>query len=128
MGVVDRGWAATAAKTNEANCTDGEGGFVGRSTMSTPIEPITVRHNADESRYETTVDGRQAVCDYTMDRGRVVFTHTFVPPELRGRGIAEKLVRTALDDARQRHLQVVAACSYVAAYIERHPEYQNLIA
>lgn len=96
--------------------------------MSTPIPPITVQHNSAENRYEAVVDGRYAVCEYEQEGGRVVFTHTFVPPELRGRGIAEKLVRTALEEAREKQWRVVPACSYVAAYIERHPEYQGLVA
>jgi predicted GNAT family acetyltransferase len=55
-------------------------------------------------------------------------THTFVPGELRGRGLAEQLVRAALEHARAEKLRVVPACSYVAKYIERHPEYRALLA
>jgi hypothetical protein len=51
-----------------------------------------------------------------------------VPPELCGRGIAEALVRTALEETRRRGVRVVAECSYVAAFIRRHPEFQSLIA
>jgi predicted GNAT family acetyltransferase len=51
-----------------------------------------------------------------------------VPPELRGRGIAEQLVRAALADARTAGNKVVPACSYVAKFIERHHEYQDLLA
>lgn len=58
----------------------------------------------------------------------MVFTHTLVPPELRGRGVAEKLVRAALAEARARGCRVVPQCSYVARFIERHAEYQDLLA
>jgi uncharacterized protein len=58
----------------------------------------------------------------------MVFTHTLVPPELRGRGIAEHLVRAALAEARTQGRQVVPACSYVAKFIERHAEYRDLLA
>ena len=51
-----------------------------------------------------------------------------VPQELAGRGIAEELAKTALDHARQNKLHVVALCSYVAAYIKRHPQYQDLVS
>lgn len=91
--------------------------------METPVT-----HNATEQRYEMTADGHLAVCDYELDAGRMVFTHTFVPPELRGRGIAEKLVRTALGDARSSGRKVVPACSYVAVFIQRNKEYQDLLA
>lgn len=92
--------------------------------MATPSAPddISVNHNAGEQRFETLVSGQLAVCDYELDGNRIVFTHTYVPSELRGRGIAEKLVRVALDFAREQKHEVVPACSYVAAFVSRHPE------
>jgi predicted GNAT family acetyltransferase len=54
-------------------------------------------------------------------------THTFVSPELRGKGIAEKLVRTALDYARSEQRRVVPSCSYVDLFIRRYPEFQTLV-
>jgi len=95
--------------------------------MSSDAE-IAVLHNEAESRFEATVDGHLAECEYLLQQGTIVFTHTFVPPELRGRGIAEKLARTALEYARQQRLAVVPACSYLAAYVRRHPEYASLLA
>ena len=91
-------------------------------------ENIEVRHNAAENRFEATVDGRLSVADYQLQDGAMVITHTFVPPELRGRGIAEKVVRAALEHARQEKLRVVPACSYVDVFIQRHREYQSLVA
>lgn len=91
-------------------------------------EPVPVRHNPDATCYEAIVDGQRSVCEYRLVGERMVFTHTFVPPALRGRGIAELLVRTALKDARAAGRRVVPACSYVAKFIERHKEYQDLVA
>lgn len=91
-------------------------------------EPITVTHNAAASRYEAVVDGYLSVCEYELNGNQMVFTHTLVPPELRGRGIAEQLVRSALAYARAAGRKVVPACSYVAKFIERHREYQDLLA
>jgi len=88
----------------------------------------SVQHNAARHRYEVTVDGHLSVCEYEDAGGRRVFTHTFVPVELRGRGIAEQLVRAALADVRTAGLKVVPACSYVARFIERHREFQDLLA
>ncbi len=90
--------------------------------------PLVVLHNAAESRFETTVDGFLAVADYRLEGANVVFTHTFVPGELRGRGIAEKLVRAGLAWARAEKRSVVPACSYVAVFIQRHTEFQDLVA
>lgn len=93
--------------------------------MSSAIE---VRHNPSAGRYEIEIDGALAVAEYELSEGRQVFTHTLVPPELRGRGLAEALVRRALDDAQAAGRVVVPACSYVAKFIERHAEYRGLVA
>jgi len=87
-----------------------------------------VQHNAAASRYEVTVDGHLSVAEYELTGNTLTFTHTLVPGELRGRGLAEKLVRAALADARTAGRKVVPQCSYVAAFIARHPEYQPLVA
>ncbi len=86
-----------------------------------------VRHKPAEKRYVATVDGHESICEYENNGDRMIFTHTYVPPELRGKGIAEKLVRAALADARDAGKKVVPACSYVARFIERHQEYQGLL-
>ncbi len=87
-----------------------------------------IQNNESTSRYETTIEGRVAYLTYEREgEDRIVFTHTIVPDELAGRGIAGTLVTRALDDARARNLKVVPQCSYVAAFIRRHPEYQDLM-
>lgn len=87
-----------------------------------------MRHNVPEGRFEAEVEGRLSVADYQLRDGSMVMTHTFVPPELRGRGLAEKLVRAALEHARAEQLKVVPACSYVEVFIRRHPEFRPLVA
>lgn len=88
-----------------------------------------IRNNEQASQYETTVDGVTAYAAYDLeDPERIVFTHTIVPEELSGRGIANSLVKHGLDDARNRGLTVVPQCSFVAAFIKRHPEYEDLLA
>lgn len=87
-----------------------------------------IRNNEEQSRFETTVEGKTAFAAYHRGDGRITFTHTEVPPELEGRGIAGAIVKHALDDARNNKLAVVAQCAYVAAYVKRHPEYQDLLA
>lgn len=94
--------------------------------MSTPAD-IIVQHNPAAYRYESVRDGHLSVADYILEDKRMIFTHTFVPPELRGLGVAEKLVRAALADARSNGLKVVPACSYVAKFIERNAEYRDLL-
>lgn len=89
---------------------------------------IDVRHNTAGRRFEAEVEGHLAHADYEMDGEVMRFTSTQVPEAIGGRGIAGRLVRTAMDHARDRGYQVVPACSYVAAWLERHPDYEDLRA
>jgi predicted GNAT family acetyltransferase len=86
-----------------------------------------VRHDSVSQRFELGTGEETALIDYQREGARVVFTHTFVPPALRGNGVAAQLARTALDWARAEKLQVVPQCSYIARFIERHHEYGDLV-
>jgi predicted GNAT family acetyltransferase len=88
---------------------------------------VQVRHDEAAMRFEAEVDGELGVCAYRVQDGTAVFVHTEVPPALQGRGIAAELVRAALQWARERGLRVRPACSYVAVYMRRHPETQDLL-
>jgi len=98
------------------------------SSASPAPNEIVVRHNLPERRFEALVDGHLSVADYVVEAGTVTFTHTFVPPELRGRGVAEKLVRAALTWATEEKMPVIPACSYVARFIERHAEFRGMMS
>ena len=88
-----------------------------------------IRNNEEESQFETTVDGHVALAAYDLeDPNRIVFTHTEVPEALSGRGLAGAIVKYGLDYAREKNLTVVPQCSYVAAFVKRHSEYQDLLA
>ncbi len=89
---------------------------------------IDVRHNEKAHRFEAEIDGQKAYAEYeTGDDGVMVFTHTIVPKELEGHGIAGTIVKTALDYARENGIRVVPDCPYVATWIERHGEYADLV-
>ncbi len=83
--------------------------------------------NRAENEFELEVDGHRAIAAYQLDDDTITFTHTLVPKKLEGRGIASKLIRAALDSARDRGLKVIPICPFVKAFIERHPEYQALV-
>lgn len=87
----------------------------------------SLRHNREQHRFEVVAGEGTAVLDYVLNGRTAVFTHTEVPPALRGRGIAEDLVRTGLAWAAEEKLTVQPACSYVAKFIERHPEFAPLL-
>ena len=85
----------------------------------------------DDARhlYHAEIDGHQARILFAPIAGPghiLDFQHTQVPIELRGRGVADALVRHALDDVRSRGERIVATCPYVKAFLVRHPEYQAL--
>lgn len=87
-----------------------------------------VRHNVAQNRFELPCGEQLAVADYRREDGFLVLTHTFVPPEARGRGLAEKVVGAAMNFARAEKLRVVPQCSYVDVFLRRHPEYADLRA
>lgn len=95
--------------------------------MEFDINAIDIINNVSKNRFEATINGAVAVVEYMRPGNRIVFTHTEVPKELEGKGIAGKLAKTALDYAQQEQLQIMPLCPYIAAYIRRHPEYQSLV-
>lgn len=96
--------------------------------MSSQTPQISVVHHCSEQRFEVRVEGEVAFLSYSMDGRQVIFEHTYVPPRFRGKGVAAALARAALNQARKLHWQIVPECSYVAAFIERNPEFADLAA
>jgi predicted GNAT family acetyltransferase len=89
--------------------------------------PDTVRDNPALSRFELDHDGRTAVAYYQLTPGVITLRHTEVPPEMSGQGIGSQLVRGVLEAARARGLKVVPKCPFVAAYMAKHPELNDLL-
>jgi uncharacterized protein len=79
----------------------------------------TISHDQDGKRFTTEVDGQHAELDYTVANGVMTITHTRVPREIGGRGIAAELMRAALQVAAERGLSIDPACSYAAAYMQK---------
>jgi uncharacterized protein len=90
--------------------------------------PNEVRDNKDRHRFELAVDGHTAFSRYKLAPGIITFLHTEVPKELEGQGIGSRLAQGALALARANGLKVVAKCPFIAAYIRKHPEFQDLLA
>ncbi|MBW3535067.1 MAG: N-acetyltransferase [Gemmatimonadetes bacterium] len=89
---------------------------------------LDVQHHPDERRFVAVVEGNENYLSYAaLEDGALDFRHTWVDPSLRGRGVGERIVRTALEHAREHGLQVVPSCWYVGAVVRRHPEYRPLL-
>ena len=74
------------------------------------------------------IDGKEAEMTYRqVDERTLDFNHTYVPPSLRGQGIAERLVREAADYAQELGFRVIPSCSYVRVFFKRHPQYADLL-
>ena len=89
---------------------------------------LTLTDVPELSRYEARTGAALAGFSmYKLADRLVVFTHTEVEPQYEGQGVGGRLVQAALDDVRSRSLHVLALCPFTKAWIERHPDYQDLV-
>jgi len=87
-----------------------------------------VSQNTAKRRFEVEISGQLAFAEYILTKdGRLVITHTEVPPALEGQGIASHVIKATLEHARSANLQVMPLCPFAAAYIRRHSEYRDLV-
>ncbi|HEY9495446.1 MAG TPA: GNAT family N-acetyltransferase [Intrasporangium sp.] len=96
--------------------------------MATDPDTQTVTQNRERGRFEIAVDGKRVgLARYVEDDGRRIFFHTEVDEAFSGEGLASVLVRQALDATREEGLRVIAVCPYVAAYVKRHHDWDDLL-
>ncbi|TRW78202.1 N-acetyltransferase [Mycolicibacterium sp. 018/SC-01/001] len=83
---------------------------------------------AEHDRFTISVDGRIAGFTEFVDHdGQRIFPHTVVDEEFSGRGLATILVREALESTRASGLRIVPVCSMVAGFIEKNPEFNDIV-
>lgn len=87
-----------------------------------------VVHSELEFRFYTSLSGHESYLLYKEEGDIWNLVSTYVPSELRGKGLAGDLVRTALDKARSLNKKIIPSCSYVVAFLNRHPNYNDLVA
>jgi len=91
-------------------------------------ERIEVADAPDRDRYELSIAGEVAgFSAYRARPGLIAFVHTEVEERFEGRGLADRLIRFALEDVRARGLAVLPFCPFVKAFIERHREFEALV-
>lgn len=86
-----------------------------------------IEHDKRAARFEAHIDGERAECVYRLQGRLMDIVHTEVPPRAQGHGVAAELVHAALAHARAAGWQVRPSCSYVRAYMRRHPETRDLL-
>ena len=89
---------------------------------------VEVTDIPDKARFEILADGEVAgFVLYHLRGNEIAFTHSETDDRFRGHGLASQLVRTALDEARVRHLAVLPYCPFVRSWITEHREYADLV-
>ncbi|HEY0438266.1 MAG TPA: GNAT family N-acetyltransferase [Phenylobacterium sp.] len=89
------------------------------------LPPVVM--NEETHRFELTLEGHTAFAEYNLLHDAIVLPHTVTPPELEGRGVGSALAKAALGYAREHGLKVKPICTFMAGYIEKHPEWQDLV-
>ncbi len=86
-----------------------------------------IRDNPERHQYELPVDGELAVVTYNLSPPNLMITETLVPQRLEGRGIASRLAKHVLADAKARDLLVLPVCPFFSAYLQKHPEHADVV-
>jgi len=96
--------------------------------MSIDLVQHPVQNNTERRRFEVKIDGKTAVAEYIKTSQKLFLTHTEVPKGMEGQGIASHLAKAAFQFARDNELRIMPLCPYMAGYMKRHPEWQDLLA
>lgn len=86
-----------------------------------------IHDNPELNRYELAVDGEVAVVTYNLSPPNLMITETLVPERLEGQGIASRLAKHVLADAKARDLLILPVCPFFSAYLQKHPEHADVV-
>jgi predicted GNAT family acetyltransferase len=96
--------------------------------MPESLAQAPVVDNPSANRFEVTIGDDIAIAEYIRKGDTIIFTHTEVPNHIQERGVASRMAKFALDQARAEGLKVRPNCPFFARYISKHPEYSDLVA
>jgi predicted GNAT family acetyltransferase len=91
-------------------------------------QDIELKDNKTQHALEMWVEGQRSFIGYELEGDKVYLMHTEVPEEQTGKGIATELVEKAFTYLEEKDLKVVPACSYVRAFLKRHPDWNRIVA
>ena len=89
--------------------------------------PNHIMNNENAQQYEYHIGNDMAKIEYIIEQGKLTLTHTKVPKQLEGKGIASALAKYALEDIEKKELKLIPKCSFIASYTKRHPEWNKLL-
>ncbi len=92
------------------------------------FQGIDLIHNEPKHNFELWIDGMRSFIDYNIKDDTVLLLHTEVPKEQEGRGIAAALVEKTFVHLEQRNQKIAPICQYVKSFLQRHPEWEKLVA
>lgn len=87
-----------------------------------------ISENLEKKRFEVVVENKTAFIEYIRAENKMYLTHTEVPRELEGKGIASGMVQQVFQRIEKEELKLVPLCPFVAAYLKRHPEWHTILA
>ncbi len=90
-------------------------------------DTVTVINNTQAHRFEVTLGGEVAFAEYNLVDHGIILPHTLVPESFEGKGVASALAKTALGYAREHELKVIPTCPFMSAYIQKHPEWHDIV-
>lgn len=90
-------------------------------------DAVTVTNNTEAHRFEVNLDGEVAFAEYNLVDHGIILPHTLVPESFEGKGVASALAKTALGYAREHALKVIPTCPFMSAYIQKHPEWHDIV-
>ena len=92
------------------------------------MENLKVENNESKHRFEINLDEGTAFIQYTK-QGEDVYNlyHTEVPPQFAGKGVGGALAKGTLEYIKAEGKQIIPTCPFVAAYLKKHQEYQDLV-
>lgn len=88
---------------------------------------IEVTDNTATHRFEVVLDGQVAFAEYQLVDHGIILPHTVVPEAFAGKGVGSALAKAALGYARERQLKVIPLCPFIAGYIRKHPEWNDIV-
>ena len=96
--------------------------------MTPELEALPLVNNEMSRQFELVVDGVKAKIEYELQKGRMSLLHTEVPETLEGQGVGSAIVEKTLLYLEEHNLKLVPWCSFVKAYVKKHPEWKRILA